>query len=255
MTKWVERFGELPDAALCFMRELKVARLGALADSEGWMPLVLTFERLGKFLVDDRKANLGKAKNEIIELATLGANRIKVGAGEPIPPSMLVKLAIDGRNEEFHGGSAARRFTNHCLELGLLLEDGLKSFLVSMKIKYVMTPNPTCAELDLPVYHARRLMLEHSFTWLPVEHDGHWLGINDHAVVAYTSPDSNRYAETIKNAIARPAGSGLGCVKLELYDENDETSAVVAGLKDRPILVNAKGNNRAIGIVTAFDLL
>jgi hypothetical protein len=97
MYNWKERFENAPDAAMNFANELKAARLGALADAEGWMPLVLAFERLGKFLVNDRKANLGSAKNEIIELAKLGAARVRAGAIDGIPIETLVKLVKDGR--------------------------------------------------------------------------------------------------------------------------------------------------------------
>src|ERR1039458_248212 len=163
MCNWKERFKNAPDTALCFANELKTARLGALADAEGWMPLVLAFERLGKFLVNARKAALEKSKDDIIQLAKMAAERAKEGAANSIPIETLVKLVKEGRNEEFHGGSAARRFTSHCLELGILLEDGLKTFFDPMKLKYLMTSSPTCAELGLPLYHARRLMLEGSF--------------------------------------------------------------------------------------------
>jgi CBS domain-containing protein len=255
MAKWQERFGKTLDAALCFLRELRNARLGALADAEGWMPLVLSFERLGKFLVNDRKANLSKAKIEICELAASGAARLKVHSDDAIPIELLVKLVIDGRNEEFHGGSAARRFTNQCLELGLQLEDGLTNFLNPMKLKYVMTPNPTCAELDLPLYHARRIMLENSFTWLPLRHMAKWIGLSDHAIAIYTIRDQERYASTIKTAIEARVGSNLSFTPLESFDEDQETSEIIEALKDRPVLVKAKKGDRLVGIVTSFDLL
>jgi CBS domain-containing protein len=255
MYNWKERFENAPDAAMNFANELKAARLGALADAEGWMPLVLAFERLGKFLVNDRKANLGSAKNEIIELAKLGAARVRAGAIDGIPIETLVKLVKDGRNEEFHGGSAARRFTSHCLELGILLADGLKTFFAPMKLRYLMTPNPTCAELDFPLYHARRLMLEGSFTWLPVKHEDSWIGISDHAIVAYTIQAATHYGETIRVAIKGHAESRLDHAKLTLFDEETEIDAVIVALKDHPVLVSAKGSDHVVGIVTAFDLL
>ena len=255
MFNWKERFKSSPDAALCFANELRSARLGALADAEGWMPLVLAFERLGKYLVSNRTANLGKARSKITDLAKSGAVRFRVGSNDSIPIEMLVKLVIDGRNEEFHGGSAARRFTSHCLELGILLEDGLKSFLSPMKLKYVMTPNPTCAELDLPLYHARQLMLEGSFTWLPASFDGNWIGISDHAIVTYTNNHLERYGKTTRSAIKGAAESRLTYVPLNPIDGETTIIEAIAALADRPVLISANGTDRIIGIVTAFDLL
>jgi hypothetical protein len=255
MVNWSERFSGAPATALCFVNELKIARLGALADAEGWMPLVLAFERLGKFLVNDRKANLGRARNEIISLGRDGLARCQEGIWGNIPVEILVNLVVDGRNEEFHGGSAARRFTSHCLELGILLEDGLKFFLAPMKLKYVMTPNPACAELDLPLYCARRLMLENSFTWLPVKHDASWFGISDHAIVSYANQCAPHYGKTIRAAIEGPAESRLALVDLKTFDGETEIDAVISALKNCPVLVSGNVSDHVIGIVTAFDLL
>ena len=60
------------EAVLSFSQELRKARLDALADAEGWRPLVLIFERLAKLLKNDQRATLGQAKDCLIALAGAG---------------------------------------------------------------------------------------------------------------------------------------------------------------------------------------
>ena len=247
------------EAVLSFAQELRQARLDALANAEGWQPLVLVFERLAKWLRADQQMTLDRAKDCLIALACAGETADSDCQLCATPTAVLVRLVIQGRNEEFHGGSAARRFVQHCIELSILLEGALK-LKIEAKLGNVMSPNPTCVESWQPVSYARRLMLENSFTWLPFRtKDGKWHCVSDHALVAFVHGDRARLGRSLEEAISGKAISGepkLLVQDLETKDEsaliNDE---VIDLLSKGPVLVTCGTEKHVVGIVTAFDLL
>ena len=274
-----------------FVQELRKARLDALANAEGWQPLVLVFERLAKWLKNDPTVTLGPSKNCLIALACTGGTAGSVCQFGTTPIAVLVQLVIDGRNEESHGGSAARRFVHHCIELSILLEDALKT-KIEPKLGNVMSPNPTCVETWQPLSYARRLMLENSYTWLPFFNtkDKKWCCVSDHALVAFVHGDGARarLGMSLNKAISgtdlsldggsggvpqvaqasQPASLATGiCAsisdepKLSVQDlETSDASAlidvdVISRLSKGPVLVTSGDEKHVVGIVTAFDLL
>ena len=238
-----------------FVQELRKARLDALADAEGWRPLVLIFERLAKLLKNDPRTNLNQAKDCLIALASAG--EIAGATCQPIatPTEVLVQLVIQGRNEEFHGGAAVRRFVHHCIELSIRLEDALKREN-QCTLGIIMSPNPTCVQTWQSVYYARRLMLEYSFTWLPMQLDGKWVGISDYAVGAYMHQGKSVLGETLGAATQENASPRLATVGLRSeFGPETEILEVISELATKPVLVTATDKEHLIGIVTPFDLL
>ena len=263
-----------------------------MANAEGWQPLVLVFERLAKWLKNDPTVTLGPSKNCLIALACTGGTAGSVCQFGTTPIAVLVQLVIDGRNEESHGGSAARRFVHHCIELSILLEDALKT-KIEPKLGNVMSPNPTCVETWQPLSYARRLMLENSYTWLPFFNtkDKKWCCVSDHALVAFVHGDGARarLGMSLNKAISgtdlsldggfggvpqvaqasQPASLATGiCASisdepklsvqdLETKDEStDINDEVIDLLSKGPVLVTSGTKEpHVVGIVTAFDLL
>ena len=241
------------EAARYFVRELRQARLDALANAEGWRPLVLVFERLAKLLKNDQNATLGPARDCLVALACTGETAGSACQLCATPAPVLVQFVIDGRNAEFHGGSAARHFVHHCIELSILLEDAMK-MKIEPTLGNVMSPNPTCVETWQPVSYARRLMLENSFTWLPFQTDDRWQCVSDHALVAFVHGDRARLGKSLKEAIS--GEQKLFVRVLETKDESTLINGEVLNLLSTgPVLVTCGTEKHVVGIVTAFDLL
>jgi CBS domain-containing protein len=241
------------EAARYFVQELRKARLDALANAEGWRPFVLILERLAKLLKNDQRTTLGQAKDCLVALACAGETTGSTCQPLATPTAVLVQLVVDGRNEEFHGGSAARRFVHHCVELSILLEDALK-MKIDAKLENVMSPNPTCVETWQPVSYARRLMLENSFTWLPFRANDKWHCVSDHALVAFVHGDRARLGKSLDEAT-----NGEPKLSVQVLATKDASihidGEVINLLSKGPLLVTSGTEKHVVGIVTAFDLL
>lgn len=106
--------------ALHFSGKLRDARATALADSEGWQLLISVFERLAKFATSCQRTTIGKPEAADAFFQIIGGNReYDLAANSHV--KLLLQQVVDGRNSEFHGGAAARRFARHCVEFSFIL--------------------------------------------------------------------------------------------------------------------------------------
>ena len=240
------------EAALFFAREMRDARAKALADAEGWQDLIYVFERLAKFATRSQKTTIGNR-----DAKSIFSDIINHGFPRAHQQRLLLDQVIEGRNSEFHGGAAARRFARHCVEFSFLLEDGLKNFmnktLGSIMSSPVISVEPWQMQADV-----RRLMLENSFTWVPIKEGNIWRVASDHALVVFLRDNREAiYSKTLRDSLA--GSNPFHAPTLGIFNENTETNHEVLqeALAQGPVLVSAEGisPDRVVGIVTAFDLL
>ena len=243
--------------ALYFSKELRNARSTALADSEGWQTLISVFERLAKFVTRCQRTTIGTFDAAQVFFQIIGGHQ----EGD-IPPDGHVKLLLQqvvvGRNSEFHGGAAARRFARHCVEFSFLLEEGLKNAM-NKNLGLIMSSPVISVETWQMLTDVRRLMLENSFTWIPVRKDGVWLVISDHALVCYLERNSEALkTETVSAALSEEQGLAAPLHKIFYEQMEIRNEKLLGSLASGPVLVAStkdRSPNRIVGVVTAFDLL
>ena len=235
---------------------MRDARAKALANAEGWQDLIYVFERLAKFATHNQKTTVGcpVAKSFFIEIMKRGCSH---GPPRAQQQRLLLQQVIEGRNSEFHGGAAARRFARHCVEFSFLLEDGLKNFM-KKTLESIMSSPIISVEPWQMLADVRRLMLENSFTWVPVKEAKGWRVISDHALVVFLSSNQDAiFSKTIDAALTDPGA--LTAPPLNIFNQEMETDHgdLQGALSRGPVLVSAEDKypHRVVGIVTAFDLL
>jgi len=245
------------DEALFFSKEFRDARARALADSEGWQSLIFVFERLAKFVTRCQRTTIGTPEAAQVFFQIIGRNQEDDPATNP-HVKLLLQQVVVGRNSEFHGGAAARRFARHCVEFSFLLEEGLKE-IMNKNLGSVMSSPVISVETWQMLADLRRLMLENSFTWIPLRKDDVWRVVSDHALICYLrkNPEALK-TKTVEAALCEE--NGLVAPPLEIFYKGRETQneELLVSLTARPVLVsstNEPSANRVIGIVTAFDLL
>jgi hypothetical protein len=245
-----------PDEALHFARELRNARAIALADAEGWQSLIFAFERLAKFLTRDQLVTIGEPEASKAFKLVVG----RAHAGKLVDHDafrLLLEQVVAGRNSEFHGGAAARRFAKHCVEFSFLLEEGLSN-IMNKNLGSVMSSPVVGIELWRMLADLRRLMLENSYTWIPLKTSEGWKVVSDHALVSYLSVHQDALkTQTVEQALF---SDGLKVANLQLFRAKTEirNETLMKALASGPVLVcegEELNDNRIVGIVTSFDLL
>ncbi|MBC7368169.1 MAG: hypothetical protein H7343_15375 [Undibacterium sp.] len=242
--------------ALHFLRELRNARSVALADAEGWQSLIFAFERLAKYITRDQFVTVGSmAASDAFKLVVERAQADKLSDNDPF--WLLLKQVVDGRNSEFHGGAAARRFAKHCVEFSFLLEEGLSNFM-NKNLGSVMSSPVVEIELWRMLADLRRLMLENSYTWIPLKTSEGWKVVSDHALVSYLKVHQDALkTQTVEQALS-PGGLEAATLKLFCAKTEIRNEELMKALARGPVLVcdgEELNVDRVVGIVTSFDLL
>ena len=268
------------EVALYFRNEFREARTAALKDAEGYQQILFVLERLGAYLLgggccedhEHKRANgLSAYKTCILALV----KKYHPFQGKPpddyhTASESLYKMVRLGRNDALHQGAVARNLTSHSVQLSLMLEDALMSASKSERIKDYMTPNPVRAYAWQPVSFVRQMMLENSFTYIPVcieEEDTKnktWHMITDYDIAKYLRAANNK--DCLRELLARPIeeASKMMDLKKAYTACRDKTVQDILGCtKGKPILVVKRGNcderrdncDELLGIATAFDLM
>jgi hypothetical protein len=174
------------EARRLFRDQLRDARAAALLDAEGFHPIVAALERLGSALCLTAK-NLGNFRDPLLAVARRAKAASAAGDDRSAftPPASLFSAVKNGRNDAVHQGAPARHLVRHCVELALLIEEGLMAD--STFVADFMVRDPVCAELWQQVVIARQRMLTSSFSNLPIWLNGKWKLLSDYAVASYLS--------------------------------------------------------------------
>ena len=275
------------EVALYFRNEFREARTVALKDAEGYQQILFVLERLGAYLLEleytgkfclKRKRpkkrddpTMWKFRCHIITLV----ERYHCFQGKPpsddhVAFNSLYDIVRQARNDALHQGAVARNLTSHSVQLSLMLEDALMSASKSERIKDYMIPNPVRAYAWQPVSFVRQMMLENSFTYIPVcieEEDTKnktWHMITDYDIAKYLRAANNK--DCLRELLARPIeeASKMMDLKKAYTACRDKTVQDILGCtKGKPILVVKRGNcderrdncDELLGIATAFDLM
>lgn len=251
-----------PEAARDFRLQLQQARENALKDAEAWDGIIHVVERLGTFLLG-RVEGLGKYQPSVEDVAELSPLATDIPAQwrtVHTPFHLLYSSVKDARNDALHIGASARHLTTHAIELGLILEDALRSYEMNKKSKCVsdyMVRDPVCAQLWQPVSFVRQRMLTNSFSYLPVQAAaGHWCLVSDLQVAKYLQDHSNR--ERMRRlATSLEKATEISLLKATpVLDSVEINSAWLNDFDGKPILVFRDNEKKElVGILTAFDLL
>jgi CBS domain-containing protein len=252
------------ESAVVFASQFRAARLEALGDAEAFVGIIHTVERLGSYL-KGRQGSLGAYQSVLSTLATrsvFASEKFRKFRNVLTPFDTLYELVRVARNDALHQGAFARHLTNHAIELAILLEDALSTYInLNPVVADFMARNPVCAEPWEPIGFIRQKMLANSFSCLPVCCDNEeWFIISDFLIANFlrSAPDE----KSRKNRMAMPLNEARRQNLLELHsrefvDGNTEISKALDLLKpELPILlVGNKDSKHLLGVVTAFDLL
>ena len=266
-----------PEAARDFRLQLQQARENALKDAEAWDGIIHVVERLGSFLLGS-VGDLGKYQFSLENVAQHSPLATDIPAqwrNVHTPFDLLYSIVTDARNDALHIGATARHLTTHAIELGLILEDALRSYEMDNKNKHVsdyMVRDPVCAHLWQPVSFIRQQMLTNSFSYLPVQAaTGQWCLVSDLQVAKYLQHSTNSETQSDmatsakaankerKRRLATSLEKATAITPLEakrVLANTEINSAMLEGFNGKPILVFRDDDKKElVGILTAFDLL
>ena len=265
-----------PQKALYFRNEFREARAVALKDAEGYQQILFVLERFGAFM-RKKVTNLGDYEKCI----SLLVNKHHPFQGKPpkdyhIEFDSLYEIVRQGRNDALHQGAVARNLTSRSVELSLMLEDALMSASKSKKVGDYkvgdyMVRNPVRAYAWQLISFVRQMMLENSFSYIPVymekkdAEEKAWYIIADYHIAMYlqSATNSDCRGKLLAKSIEDAIGSNKMAIEKALTASLDETIEKVLERTEekstagKPILVVKKRDNceELLGIATAFDLM
>ena len=245
-------------------KRLQKARYQVLEDGENWLGIAQAIEAVGKAIVkgDKNKDTLGKLQEELRKFVKKwhpttdrGKEEAERGPFESTFKNLL-KEVKEARNDEAHTGAAARSAARIATVVGIYLEDTLMAASDAEKdVKAYIQEEVVRAYTWQRLGECRRLMLTHSFSYLPVQIKNkiknEWKMLSDADLAEYLvvkGPDARK--ETVEEAIK----SGLNVkdapevkptyCKRKALNKMEGKAAVVIN-KEKELL----------GIITPFDLL
>ncbi len=272
--------------ALYFRNEFRDARATALKDAEGYQQILFVLERFGSYLFErggcekhehsEDSKGLGVYKKCIIDLVKKHHPLEKHREKKPKWTSLyrdshtafgsLYEMVMHGRNDALHQGAFVRILTLHLVEVALFLEDTLMA-ITGGRIKDYMVRNPVCAYAWQPVSFVRQMMLENSFSYIPVymkkkeTEEKAWHIIADYHIAEYLrSAKGDFRGKLLAKSIEKAIGPAIEEAFPAYPDENIQAVLeryVLELRQGKPILVVKKRDNcdELLGIATAFDLM
>lgn len=239
----------LDDSAILFFRgQLREARVRALKDAEHFDDLLFAFERLGSF-VTGGAGNLGRYTRPIAAIARDGEACAEL--------EQLLDVVRQARNDALHQGAAARHLTRNAVQVALILEDALMNGIAPRRVRHVMVPNPTCAELWQQLSLVRHQMLANSYSYLPLkvkDEKERWTLLSDADIVRFlASLDEPERRQRLAMTVADAITHGLRVEPAQLLKPDDLAEEVPGRFDGRPFVVI--DGSQITGILTAFDLL
>ena len=257
-------------SALYFRDAFREARLKVLANAEHYQELLFVLERLGKHLTG-KGVGLGGSELAILGLVAKHGT-LQGQPADNLPTQMetgelgvveLYDLVRRARNDAMHEGAFVRNLAVHLVQLSIILEDALVNKAHCKTVKHYMMRHPICAQPWEPVGFIRQTMLEHSFSFLPVQINEKWKIVSDRAVSAYLWQQSTCVGG--KKKLERPLQEAIekGALKTQCAITTMPDTCVHTVLKEypavidqgHPVLVKSDNDETLLGIITAFDLL
>jgi hypothetical protein len=247
------------DERIYYRDRIRQARYTALADSEGFLEICFAIEDLGSRLLG-KVQPLGSLKKAIAALVA------RDDAAAPlVAPSLfcsfdaLYETVREARNDAMHTGAYARRAASSAVELCLLLEDALMfAHGPKQTVAELMVREPVAVEPWHPVAHARRLMLMHSFSNLPIHIEGEWRLLTEWGLARYLVGQSK--AEALGPSISS-VSEKLQLAPARVVTESTPVDDLLLRASDPPIgaalwlVVDQTASDRLLGVISAFELI
>jgi hypothetical protein len=228
----------LKQAAVAFRDGLRDARSEVLADAEGFMVVVASIERLGKWLAPGG-TGFGQYEH--------GLRLLVQATGVADVPAFARDLCVlrESRNDTAHGGAAARHAADEALRVSVVLEEALMVLHTgwdNVTAEHVMTRNPVVAEPWQLVAEVRRVMLTRGFTALPYRAalTEPWKVVSDEALARWL------HQRDAEGELRRRAGPRLDFASATAQGLAVEDAAAVG--RDAPVAVVAQ--RRGLRLVT-----
>ena len=244
-------------------KRLQKARYQVLEDGENWLGIAQAIEAVAKVLAKKYKVIQCEQKKVLLKFVnrdhpTISRGQKDIGEG-PFRSTFetLLKEVINARNDEAHTGAAARSAARIATAVGIYLEDTLMAASDTGQddVKAYIQEEVVRAYTWQMLGECRRLMLAHSFSFLPLLREGKWEILTDANLAKYlaaTEKKEDRRKETVEDAINKKDGK-LKVVKAAEVKPGDSKIEALKKMKGKAAVVLKC--NKLVGIITPFDLL
>ncbi|WP_152602617.1 CBS domain-containing protein [Alcaligenes faecalis] len=250
------------EKALYFKNKLREARDNALGDAEAFPQICFAIEELGSYL-KGKQIGLGGYRLEIFRLIKKTGYLIDVKEGLPRYFARIESyydVLRQARNDAMHTGVYARHATEAGKALCLVIEEALTVVLGLCKVRDFIIRNPAYIEKWQPVAFARQMMLENSYSFLPVYHEEKWHLISEMAVAKYLFGKSSAEKKEclfkcIGDAIKDEGKNSLKLIDAKVVSLDDQVISVLSQ-EERPhsLWIVAEKDN-LIGVLSPFELM
>jgi CBS domain-containing protein len=231
-----------------FLARLRDARALVLRDGESFREASTVLEHIGQVIGGKMGNGLKDHEEAIVSLAKEADQTDEAAVG------LLFNVVREARNKAAHNG--------RLVDLLLLLEEVIMTNMD--RVEDLMVRTPVSAEPWHLVSHERKMMLTNSFSCIPIFKSktgkDRWMLVRDATLMQWIRSEPNKKKQ--RERLAMPVGEAI--TKHDL----DVKGAICCGgeisiadllqrMNDDPTLVTEKidGQERLLGIITAFDLL
>lgn len=262
------RFDLTPEERVHYRDRLRTARYSALADAEGFSEICFVVEALGMRMLK-QQATLGDYKGNLVALA--GNIRVMKTLANDYPGCFsqfhaLCETLNKARNDAMHTGAYARHATYAAIELCIHLEEAVmagpamdpQEDLCSMKVRDLMVKEVVSLQGWHPVAYARKLMLMHSFSFLPVWIENDWKLVSEMSVASFLRNErKKRLAMPICEAVGQNEPLSLEKALQIRPDQkiNDLYSASFTNSARLWLVTESDTPDRLLGVLSPFELL
>jgi len=239
-----------------FLARLRDARALVLRDGESFREASTVLEHIGQVIGGKMGNGLKDHETAIVSLAN------EAGQADEESNIRLFNVVREARNKAVHDGAYARHLNSRLLDLLLLLEEAIMTNMD--RVEDLMVRNPVSAEPWHLVSHVRKMMLTNSFSCIPIFKSktgkDRWMLLQDAKLMHWIRSEPNKKKQ--KERLAMPvsvaitdhslAVKGAICCGREI-----SIGDLLTRMNEDPTLVTEKieGEERLLGIITAFDLL
>ena len=265
---------------LDILHRLRSARALVLADAEAFVDAATVLEYVGQIGGGNHLGGLGAHRDAIVNLAKETGRFAKKRDEREL--RCLFDTVLNARNSAAHTGAWARHLSSRLVELILIIEEAIihgepqmseknsananESDFRLTQVRHLMASGPVIAYDWNTLGQVRTMILEHSFTFIPVKRAEdlrpRWVMISDAWLMAFLRKASSRRAwkdglgTTVSKALADQTDQELHRMAAQFCVDNDSIDSMVDRIRETPLLVRpANHPEEVIGIITAYDLL
>ena len=244
-------------------KNLQKARYRVLEDGENWLVIVQEVEAVGKAVSESPKPVYGLEK--LKEPLQCFVREYHPTASQEEDDFENFKDLLEEvqrvRNDEAHTGAAARAAAKIATTVGIYLEDSLMvASGTGDNVKAYIQKEVVRVYTWQRLEECRRLMLTHSFSYLPIKIGTEWKLLTDVNLAKYLAQAKSNTKwkklmwETVACAIEKQE------VRLKLKPANevkqiDSKACALKKMGGKAAIVTEGENKDLVGIITPFDLL